>query len=150
MMNSNLRFLRLLTAYCSLSSQRLSPGEAGFEVVPPLDALSFAALPAEEDDAPVAHGREVDEAALVVFDLHAEGFELARILGEVVEGLDVLGAARHSAAAELRALRSVARRLLLLGDVAVGALDGPDHPAHGRQQRVRFLDGKELHKSRQP
>src|SRR4051812_26978631 len=51
------------------SSERLAPAIAGIDVVPELD-LGLAGLPAEVDLAAVAHGGEVDEAALEVAQDH--------------------------------------------------------------------------------
>lgn len=45
----------------------LTAGEAGFDFVPVFDLFGFAKLPAEQDDATLAHVWKIDEAASVVF-----------------------------------------------------------------------------------
>src|SRR5215213_6510269 len=60
------------------SLERLPSGEARLDVVPPFYLVAFAELPAEQDDAPVAQGGEVNQAAGVVLELHAERFQLSR------------------------------------------------------------------------
>lgn len=45
----------------------LAAGETGFDFVPPFYFVIFAELPAEEDDAAVAHRRKIDQAPGVIF-----------------------------------------------------------------------------------
>ena len=58
--------------------QRLPAGESGFEVVPPLELIAFAGLPAKQDDATITHRRKIDQPALIVLQLHTHAFELVR------------------------------------------------------------------------
>src|SRR5262245_2315037 len=50
---------------------RASPGEAGVDLVPPVDRVALAELPAEKDLPPAPHGWEVDESDVEVLDLDA-------------------------------------------------------------------------------
>src|SRR3954471_22747604 len=80
------------------SSERLASAIAGIDVVPELD-LGLAGLPAEVDLAAVAHGGEVDEAALEVAQHHLHRLQLAERALELQKRL------RHHPAGRTAAVR---------------------------------------------
>lgn len=51
---------------CGKVSERRAATEAGVDIVPPFEFIAFAELPAEQDDAAVAQGREIDQPALKI------------------------------------------------------------------------------------
>src|SRR5919112_91127 len=97
--------VRVFGRHSSQGSEGLAAGEPGLDLVPPLQPVALAQLPAEQHHAPVAQAGEVYEPALVVFQLHAERFELARVLGQLRERRDIDRAADDAAAPEPRLLR---------------------------------------------
>ncbi len=58
-----------------MTSERLSTGETGFDIVPPLKLIAFIGLPTEQHDAPLAHRRKIDQTLPIIFKLNAEAFE---------------------------------------------------------------------------
>src|SRR5690606_16326796 len=126
--------------------QWLAAGETVFDLVPPADVVGFADLPAEEDDAAVAHRGEVDKAAFVIFELDAGVGDLDGELADIVECLDVGGPALHTAAA-IGGGRGGACGFAKPADRLVVKLDQLELHADPRQQRVSFVHRKELHGS---
>jgi hypothetical protein len=137
-------FVILHRAFAFSFSERLSAGESGVNVVPPLDAVALAQLPAEQHDAPVAQGGKVYQPALVIFELHAERLKLACARSQREERGDIAATARHPASAKLRAFGGVPGRFPLRDDACVGRLNAFQDVAHVRQQRVRFFDAVPL------
>src|SRR2546423_1311948 len=100
-------------------SERLSSGVARLDLVPPFDVVAFAEFPAEQYDAPVAHGGEIHQPTREVLQLHAERLQLARAFAEPHERADVAHAVPHEAAACFSAFSRELRRLLPRQQVGV-------------------------------
>ena len=141
-------FLYLLfTIYYSLLLQWLSSGESCVNIVPPFDLIALAEVPAEQDHAPVAQGRKIYQAALVIFELDAEGFKLAGARGEFGEDAYIFCAAGHAAAAVLSAFGCILCSLAVFKQTTVSALNGLNNAPHGRKQCVRFFNTEDFHKN---
>src|SRR2546423_15142110 len=136
----------LITHHSSLLLHWLSSGEARVNVVPPFDLLAFAEMPAEQYHAPIAQRREVYEAALVILELHAEGFKLTCARGEFGEKLDVSCAVGHAATSLLSAFGGALRLLAIDEQPPMRALEGFKDASHNRKQRIRFLNAEDFHK----
>src|SRR6476660_1282054 len=78
--------------------KRLTSRETGFDLVPPLDPVGFAELPAEQNDASVTHARKVDKSASVVFELYAALMQVGRQFADLVESFYITCAIPHSSA----------------------------------------------------
>jgi len=73
--------------FCSKARHRLksvllkwlASGETGFDIMPPLETISFVCFPAEQDDAAVAHRGKVDQTLLIIFKLDSQAFQLSGV-----------------------------------------------------------------------
>src|SRR6266571_3558021 len=84
------RLLSLLAAQDALVDG-LAPFEAFFHSVPELDLL-FPVLPAQQHNLVVHRTREIQQANVEVFYLHANGVNLRQRVLDVLKGLVALGA----------------------------------------------------------
>jgi hypothetical protein len=125
--------------------QRCAAGEAGVDVVPPLEFVAFAHLPAEQDHAAVAQRGEVDQAAFEILELYAQNLQLRDPAGQVSQSSCVNDARANSAAAFFRCFRRFFRLVAIARDVAMRLLNFSDNRTHARQKRIRFLNGEEFH-----
>ena len=87
--------------------QRRTAGKARIDVVPPLKLVAFIQLPAQQDDAAIAERGKINQTAIKILQLDAEGFNLAHLGGKVGEYPGVKNAARDSAAALVRLFRGL-------------------------------------------
>ena len=58
--------MQQLSLSCGL--KRRASGKAGVDIVPPLELVAFAQLPAEQDDAAIAQRRKIDQTTLEILD----------------------------------------------------------------------------------
>jgi hypothetical protein len=126
----------------------LSSGKASFDIVPPFDVIAFAHLPAEQNDTPIAQGRKVNQAASVIFKLHAQGIKLARVCQEFDEKRYIAWAVRHSASALFRTFGCVLGGRLEEKNSAMSTLNTQQNAAYRREQRIRLFNAKNFHKNR--
>lgn len=131
----------------STNSEWLSSGEAGFDVVPPFDPVTFAQQPAEQDDSSVAQRREVYQSARLILELDAERFKLAGAREEFDEERDVLRAVCHPASALFCSFGRALGGLRVRKQPPMSALNAQENSSHRGDQGVGFLDTKELHKT---
>lgn len=127
------------------SLQRRAAGEACIDVVPPLEFVAFAHLPAEQHDAAVAQRGKVHEAAFEIFELHAERFQLADRTRQFSQRLRVSDTGRNTAAASFRSFGRFLRFIAKLRDSAVRLLNLPDDRFDARKKRIRFLNCEQFH-----
>jgi hypothetical protein len=131
-------------SFCLL--EWLSSGEACVYVMPPLQFVAFAELPAEQHDPTVAQRRKVYEAARVVFHLNAQGFQLARSVGQPDQYSNIFWAAGHTAAALFRALCGVSCSRLKGEQAVMLALYRLDYTPHAREQSIRLFHAEDFHR----
>ena len=59
--------------------QRLPPGKALFDVVPPFELITFVGFPAKQDHPAITHRGKINQSLMIILQLNAEAFELARV-----------------------------------------------------------------------
>ena len=128
-----------------ISLQRLPARESGLEVMPPLELIAFARLPAKQDHATIAHRRKIDQTALIVLQLHSHAFKLVRAERKLCEELRILRAHFRSAATMLSALRGFSGSSLKREQLTMRTLDRLHDPAHAGEQGIGLFDSKKLH-----
>ncbi len=124
----------------------LSSGKASVYVVPPFDPIAFAELPAEQNDAAIAQRGKVYQAALIIFNLHAQSLDLAGARSKLCEDAYILRAIGHAATALFSTLCGTLRALSIEEQATMRALDGFEYAPHTRKQSVRLLDAENFHK----
>src|SRR6185436_10015045 len=89
--------LRLWFVSSKLLERRTS-GETRVDIVPPLQFIALAKLPAQQHDAPLSQRGKVDQTALKVLELNAETFEFCELKCQFREDGGIRDAAGDSAA----------------------------------------------------
>src|SRR5438067_3409887 len=125
--------------------QRLPARKSGLEVMPPFELTALAGLPAKQHHATITHGRKIDQAALIVLQLHSHAFELVRAERKLREELRILRAHFRSAATMLSALRGFSGSSLKREQLTMRTLDRLHDPPHAGEQGIGFFDSKKLH-----
>lgn len=78
------------------SSKRGPASETGIHIMPPLKLIAFAQLPTKQNDAPISEGREIDQPALKILQLHSESFEFPYFFSEICQDNGIGSTAFHS------------------------------------------------------
>ena len=120
--------------------QRLPARKSGLEVMPPFELTALAGLPAKQHHATITHGRKIDQAALIVLQLHSHAFELVRAERKLREELRILRAHFRSAATMLSALRGFSGSSLKREQLTMRTLDRLHDPPHAGEQGIGFFD----------
>ena len=97
--------------------------EARVNIVPPLQLVAFAELPAEEDDAPVSEGRKVDQTALKVLKLNAETLQFGELDRQFGQHGCIRGAFANSAATLFGGLGCLLRFVAVTTELSMCALN---------------------------
>src|ERR1043165_2301699 len=108
---------------CGERLQRRASSEASVDVVPPLELVAFAHLPAKQHDATVAQRRKVHEAAFEILELHAERFQLGDRSRQVRQRDRISKPERNSATASFRSFGSLLSLVAILRDSAMRPLN---------------------------
>lgn len=76
----------------------LSPGKPVVGLVPPLDLVALAKLPAQQNDAIAAKTRKIDQPACMILQFDTDFIQVSCQLTDLVKGVDVGRATLHPAA----------------------------------------------------
>src|SRR5712664_3041699 len=98
----------------------------------PFELVAFVCFPAKQDYAALAHRRKVYQAVGVIFQLHAESFQLAGTQRQVDQEPCVLGTPSHAAATVLGRIRGQLRGVLERTQTAMRSLNGLHDWPHAR------------------
>jgi hypothetical protein len=132
------------------TSKRLTPGEAGIDLMPPRHVI-FACAPAEVDDATLAVAGKVEQAVVDALELDAKSVDLPkpriqlfdqrlRATATFVQALGVL-----DVSVALRPLRGLRQRLAEAVELLLASPHRRQLVAQAWEQRFRFSEGEELH-----
>ena len=120
--------MQQLSLSCGL--KRRAPGKAGIDVMPPLEFVAFAHLPAEQHDAAIAQRRKIDQTTLKILELNAERLQLSDLKCQFRESGRVRDTIGYPAATSLRGFRGLLRFVAENNEPAMSALDSANDRSH--------------------
>src|SRR5438876_2764219 len=107
--------------------------------MPPFELVALVCFPAKQDYASLAHRRKIYQTVGVIFQLHAETFQLAGKQRQIDQQARVLRTLWHAAATVLGTIRGQLRSVLERPQTAMRSLNGLYDRPHAREQGVGFF-----------
>src|SRR5215470_10365605 len=115
---------------CNLWLKWGAAGEAGVDVVPPLEFVAFAELPAEQHDTTVTQRRKIDQTTLEVLELNSKPFQFRELSRQFIQNGRIRDTVRKAAAASFGCVRGFLCFVAVARDLSMLALDLPNDRAN--------------------
>ena len=103
--------------------KRGASGKTCIDIMPPLQPVTFAELPTQQNYSAIAQGRKVDQATPEIFQLYAERLELSNQSGHFHEICGIRDAVGDASASMLGIFRCLVGSALLRNDPGMSTLD---------------------------